>query len=343
MKSSRFYILALVAICIAALSLPVRTAGAAETTTDGLRKVSVVFHWKSQAQWAGYYMAKEKGIYAKHGLDVTLLSRRGRSDPLDLLMDGKTTFATHFLSAGVGLRGTRQPVAHIGQIFNRSNLMVVARHSDGIEKITDLSGKAVCFWDGYYRFVFKSFFHDQNVVNLRERPMGLTVTQFTSRQVAACSAMEYNEYNLIRTSPDVDQDDLILFRLRDMGMDFPEDAIYATEELVKAEPEMCRAFVKATLEGWAYAKANPDETLAVVMREVADDPDELVTEAHQKWMLGVCLDSVFIPADSGRSVGVLSRNDFRIMHDFLKTNGQLRQPFSYQEFVYLDAIEPVKP
>lgn len=298
-----------------------------------LRKVSVIFHWKAQAQWAGYYMAKEKGIYAKHGLDVTLLTRKGRSDSLDLLMDGQVTFATHFLSAGVGLRGARQPVVHIAQVFNRSNLMVVARRSDGVEKITDLSGKAVCFWDGYYRFVFKSFFKDQGVLNLRERPMGLTVSQFTSRQAAACSAMEYNEYNLIITSPDVDKDDLIFFRLREMGMDFPEDAIYTTAETAEKDPELCRAFVKATFEGWEYSRENPEETLRVVMREVADDPDELVTREHQEWMLGVCTDSVFVAPGGTRRTGVLSRDDFTTMHDFLKDNGQLRQPFTYDEFI----------
>lgn len=304
-----------------------------------LRKVSVIFHWKAQAQWAGYYMAREKGIYARHGLDVTLLARKGRSDSLDLLMDGRVDFATHFLSAGVGLRGAKQPVVHIAQVFNRSNLMVVARHSDGVDKITDLSGKSVCFWDGYYRFVFKSFFKDQGVTDLRERPMGLTVSQFTSRQVAACSAMEYNEYNLILNSPEVDKDDLVFFRLREMGMDFPEDAIYTTEAMADKDPEVCRAFVKATFEGWEYARDNPAETLAVVMREVAEDPDELVTEDHQRWMQGVCLDSVFIPEGLGRTRGVLSRRDFDVMHDFLRENGQLRQPFTYDDFVRLDAIE----
>ena len=306
---------------------------------ESLKEVSVIFHWKAQAQWAGYYMAKEKGIYAKHGLNVTLLSRRGRSDSLDQLMDGRVTFATHFLSAGVGLRGTRQPVVLVGQVFNRSNLMVVSRRSDGVEKIADLSGKAVGFWDGYYRFVFNSFFRDQGVVNLRERPMGLTVSQFTSRQVAACSAMEYNEYNLILNSPDVDKEDLIFFRLREMGMDFPEDAIYAAAETADADPELCRAFVRATFEGWEYARDNPEETLAVVMRETRNDPDELATEEHQKWMLGVCVDSVFVSPDSKRRTGVLSREDFNVMHDFLQENGQLRQSFPYDDFVSLDAVD----
>ncbi len=338
---SRFHRLVYTLAFFLVACLSARPPAAGETAGGGntLRKISVVFHWKAQAQWAGYYMAKEKGIYARHGLEVELNTRKGRSDPLDHLMDERVDFATHFLSAGVGLRGAKQPVVLIGQMFNRSNLIVVSRRSDGVEKITDLSGKAVCYWDGYYRFVFKSFFRDQGVVNLRERPMGLTVSQFTSKQVNACSAMEYNEYNLILNSPEVDKDDLIRFMLREMGMDFPEDAIYTTEAMATNEPDICRAFVEATIEGWEYARENPEETLAVVMREVADDPDELVTEDHQKWMLGVCIDSVFPPAGSPREIGVLSRKDFDAMHDFLKENGQLRHEFTYEDFVKLDAIE----
>jgi hypothetical protein len=57
-------------------------------------------------------------------------------------------------------------------------------------------------------------------------------------------------------------------------------------------------------------------------------------------MLGVCLDSVFMPADSKRRAGILSREDFVVMHDFLQANGQLRQSFSYDDFVRLDAIDP---
>lgn len=324
------------ALFVAVVSCVAAPAG---ENAKALEPVSLVFHWKSQAQWAGYYMAKEKGLFAKHGLDVTLLPRQGRSDSLDLLMDGRVTFATHFLSAGVGVRGTGQPIVLIAQMFNRSNLMIVARKSAGVETIKDLSGKAVCFWDGYYRFVFRAFFESQGVKDLVQTPMGLTVSQFTSKRVVACSAMEYNEYNLIRTSPDVDPDDIAVFRLREMGMNFPEDAIYTTNDTAEKRPDICRALVAAVVEGWEYARDNPEETLAVVMREVADDPDELVTEDHQRWMLGVCVDSIFLPPEAAKRVGALTREDFSIMQDFLRKNGQLRYDFAYEDFVRFDAVE----
>ena len=311
-------------------------------TAQELRKVTLSFHWKAQAQWAGFYMAREKGFYRQNGLDVTLVPRRGRSDPLDLLMDKRIDFATHTLAAGLGFRSMSQPIVLVAQIFNRSSLMVVARRSEGINSVTDLSGKAVAFWDGYFRFSFRSFFNNQGVVHLHELPMGVTVTQFTNRQVAAVSAMDYNEYNLILNSPNVDRDDLIVFRLRDMGMDFPEDALYTTEAIAVAEPEICRALVSASLEGWKYARDNREETLSVIMREAGGSQNEPVTKEHQKWMLDSCLDSIFIPEGSGRRPGVLSRVDFAALYAFLRKNGQLRQAVAYDDFVRFSAVEKAR-
>lgn len=307
---------------------------------EKLEPVSVMFHWRPQAQWAGYYMAREKGIYAKYGLDVTLQYKTGRSDSLDRLIENRVTFATHFLSAGVGLYGSGYPVKLIGQMFNRSHLMVVARKALGVDKPGDLTGKTVCFWDGNYQFIFRAFFASQGVTNLTERPQGTTVAQFTSKQVAACSAMEYNEFYLIRATPGVTPEDLTVFMLRDMGFDFPEDAVYTTPEYARDRPDICRAFVAATLEGWAYARENLDETLEVVLNEISGFPDVPDDREHHRWMLEVCSGGIFPPEGSGRKPGVLAKKDFTFMRDFLRDNGQLPNMVEYEEMVALDAVEP---
>jgi len=140
-------------------ALLVPFTAAAEDAGKPLEKVRLMLNWKHQAQFAGIYMAKEKGFYEQRGLDVQIEQRPARSEPLDLLLEGRVDFATHFLVAGIGLRGAQKdPVVHIGQFFNRSNLMLVARRSDGVEKISDLSGRTVAWWEGYYRFVFRALF-----------------------------------------------------------------------------------------------------------------------------------------------------------------------------------------
>ena len=323
-------------------ALLVPFAAAAEDAAP-LEKVRLMLHWKHQAQYAGFYMAKEKGFYEKRGLDVEILPRPARGDPLDNLVEGRVDFSTHFLAAGIGLRGTQKDsIVHIGQFFNRSNLMLLARRSDGVEKISDLSGKTIGFWEGYYRFLFRALFAKYDVVDVIEFPLGPTVTPFVSRRVAAASAMEYNEYFLTRIAMGDDADDLIAFRLRELGLDFPEDALYTMETTAAEKPELCRAILAATLEGWDYAREHPDETLAVVARMVAGVPGDPPTEEHSRWMLDVCAESVMPPEGSGRTMGRLSRADFDMVKNFLLENGEIRHDFTYDEFARLDAVEPPK-
>ena len=318
------------------LFLPLAAAGEEKP----LEKVRLMVHWKHQSQFAGFYMAKEKGFYEQRGLDVQIDSRPGRSEPVDLLREGRVDFATHFLLSGISLRGAQnEPIVLVGQVFNRNNLMLVARRSDGVEKIADLSGKTVAIWDGYYNLIFRALFKKYGAADVIVQPLGMTVTPFTSRRVDGCSAMEYNEYFMIRAEMGAGVDDLVEFRLREMGLDFPEDAIYTTEAFAAANPEICRAMLAATLEGWAYAKENPDETIAVIQRLVADGPGERPSEEHLRWMLRICAESVVPPEGSPRTAGRLSRADFDMAMSFLRDHGEIRHDFTYEDFVRLDAVE----
>ena len=321
-------------------ALLVPFAAAAEDAGKPLEKVRLMLHWKHQPQFAGFYMAKEKGFYEQRGFDVQIDSRPARSEPLDLLVEGRVDFATHFLAAGIGLRGVQKdPIVHIGQFFNRSNMMLVARRSDGVEKLSDLSGKTVAWWEGYYRFLFRALFQKYGVVDVIERPLGPTIAPFTSRQIAAASAMEYNEYFLTRAAMGDAAGDLVAFPLRELGLDFPEDALYTTEMIAAQKPELCRAILAATLEGWEYALEHPEETLAVVAR-IANTPGDPASEEHSRWMLRICSESITPLEGSGRTAGRLSRSDFNMVKNFLLANGEIRHDFTYDEFVRLDAVEP---
>ena len=69
-----------------------------------LKKISLIPLWKSQAQFAGYYVALEKGFYKKHGLDVTILEGGPDYEPAQLLGEGKADFALMWLSSAMQRR-----------------------------------------------------------------------------------------------------------------------------------------------------------------------------------------------------------------------------------------------
>lgn len=57
-----------------------------------LTKVKLELKWKHQFQFAGFYMAKEKGFYRQHGLDVQILERNKKSSPLEDVLRGDVQF-----------------------------------------------------------------------------------------------------------------------------------------------------------------------------------------------------------------------------------------------------------
>jgi NitT/TauT family transport system substrate-binding protein len=110
---------------------------------ESLKKVSFIPLWKPQAQFAGYYVACEKGIYKKYGLDVTILEGGPDYPPGELLANGKADFGVMWLSAGIRSRAQGLNLVNVAQVFQRSALMLVAKKSSGILKPADMAGKRV--------------------------------------------------------------------------------------------------------------------------------------------------------------------------------------------------------
>ncbi len=128
----------------------------------------------------------------------------------------------------------------------------------------------------------RAFFRKYHL-QVREVPQSATLNLFLRGGVEVASAMWYNEYHQILNAG-VNPEELTTFFLADHGMNFPEDGIYCLEDTAKQHPESCRAFVAASLEGWRYAFAHPDEALDIVMQYV-QAANVATDRVHQKWML----------------------------------------------------------
>ena len=110
------------------------------------------------------------------------------------------------------------------------------------------------------------------------------------------SAMWYNEYHTIFNSG-INADDLTLFFFSQFGLNFPEDGIYCTEETFRKDPEMCAAFVRASIKGWLYAFDNQEEAMDIVMKH-AKSAHTGTNRAHQRWMLARMKDLIIPDGDS---------------------------------------------
>ena len=229
--------------------------GHAHAADAPLKKISFITLWKPQAQFAGYIVALEKGFYKKHGLDVTLISGGADNPAVDALKNKKADFGIVWLSAAIQRRSAELKLVNIGQVVQRSALMLVAKRSSGILKPQDMQGKKVSLWEGDLQLQPKAFFREHGIT-VETIPQSYTVNLFLKGGVDVVSAMWYNEYDTIINSG-LDPDELVTFFFSDYGLNFPEDGIYCLEETLNKDPQTAAAFVKASFEGWMYAFDHP--------------------------------------------------------------------------------------
>jgi NitT/TauT family transport system substrate-binding protein len=284
-------------------------------------------HWIPQAQFAGYYMAAEKGFCRQQGLEVEILEGGPRKRVGEALASGRADFASHFLSAALKMRDEGTPVVHLAQITQRSALMLVAHKSRGIESVKDLDGKKVSLWADFTaqpNALFRKYNLRVNTI-----PQSPTINLFMRGAVDAASAMWYNEYHLFLNSA-LNEDEVTVFFFDKYGLNFPEDSIVCLEQTWRTRAGMCRKLVAATLEGWRYALSHREETLETVMKR-AGAAQTGTNRSHQRWMLDrMC--ELILPVDQGVPMGELSRDAYERVARELKSSGQLQTTPAFEEF-----------
>jgi len=318
----------IITLFIAIISLAAIVGAPIYAEEAPLKKVSFIPMWSPQAQFAGYYVAYEKGLYKQYGLDVDILQGGPDYSPMDLLKNGKVDFCVMWLPAAIERRSEGLPLINIGQIVQRSALMLVAKKSSGIITPEDMNGKRVSLWEGDLQVQPRAFFRKYNL-DVDVIPQSYTVNLFLRGGVDVVSAMWYNEYHTIINSG-LNEDELSVFFFDRYGLNFPEDGIYVLEDNFNKDPEATRDFVKASIEGWKYAFAKPHEAIEIVLKYMkkANVP---ANKVHQQWMLDRMKDIIITP-DGPSDMGILQKEDYERVTQQLQGQGLIKEIPDYNEF-----------
>ncbi|HEX3037303.1 MAG TPA: ABC transporter substrate-binding protein, partial [Thermodesulfobacteriota bacterium] len=214
------------------------------------------------------------------------------------------------------------------QMIQRSALILVAKKSSGIKTPQDINGKKVGLWGTDFQIQPRAFFKKYNL-NVNVIPQSQSVNLFLRDGVDVASAMWYNEYHTILNSG-LNPDELTTFFFYEHELNFPEDGIYTLEDTYQRDPNLCCAFVKASIEGWLYAFAHPDEALDIIIRymEKAHVPANRV---HQKWMLERMKD-LMLPTGSRVPMGTLLPADYERVGKELEGSGLITETPGFDSF-----------
>jgi len=243
--------------------------------------------WVAQAQFAGYFVAKDKGYYSDEGLDVDIKPGGPDIAPEQVIAGGGADVIVDWAGGALAAREKGVKLVNIAQPFAKAGMELVCPKNGPIKTEKDLPGHTlgVWFFGNEYPFYawmnklgFKTDGSKDGVTVLKQ---SFDVQPLIQKQADCISVMTYNEYwQLIDAG--FKPDDLIVFNYAAMGNDLMEDGLYAMEDKLKDakfKDEMVK-FVRASMKGWKYAQEHPDEAAGIVMDNGGQD------ENHQKRMMG---------------------------------------------------------
>ena len=225
-----------------------------------LEKVVLQLKWHHQFQFAGYYAAAAKGYYREAGLDVRIVEAGPAIDPVAEVVSGRAQYGVSN-SALILARARSEPVVALAVIFQHSPFILVARADAGIRSVQDMAGKRLMIEphaDEIYAFLRKEGLNENRLVVL---PHSFDHQDLIDKRADVMTAystdqpffFEQRGFRHLEFTP------------RTAGIDFYGDNLFTSSQEIADHPERVHAFREASLKGWRYAMANPEEIADLIL------------------------------------------------------------------------------
>lgn len=302
------------ALASAALAVP---AIVRAQSTKPLRPITLQSDWIWGGPNAGFIVAKEKGYFADEGFDVTVNQGKGSGNTAQIIASkaAQFGFADGYVVANTVSKGAKLKM--VAGIFRRNPAAVLVLEESNIRDPKGLEGKTIGIATGSAQFQqFPAFLKGSKldpskvrVVNVDGAGAGPALI---NGQVAAIAgfAQGYIPGIEIRGKKKVRP-----FWYSDAGVTCMSNGLIVHEEML-SEPDTIRAMVRASLKGFLYGRAHPDELAQIVKKYLAStDPAITVREAQLSWTTWVT------PTTADKPLGWMSSKDWSSTVEVLKAYG----------------------
>lgn len=287
--------------------------------------------WQPHAQFAGIYMALEKGFYAQYGLDVQIQGLMQASDAIDSLASGYLDIIHIDLLAAIIANRETTKLVNIGQVTQKNSMLLVAKRSPQMNSIADFEGKKLGIWRSSSNLITRAFLKEEGI-SMQFVPIDWSINLFLQGAVDVINAMRYNEYYQMLQAG-LKEEDLFIADLHELGYTIPDGGFYVKPEFYSKHPEQCKAFMQATKDGWLYAFSHPEETIDVVLGQM-QKANIRANRAHQLWTLQEMKKTVM---PSAAEIGILKREDYQKALRLLKQEMDFSRDIPFEEFYPNDA------
>jgi NitT/TauT family transport system substrate-binding protein len=283
-------------------------------------EVKLQLKWLHQAQFAGFYMAQEKGYYAEENIKVTFLEGGPDVDIAGSVISGKTDFGVMTPEYILTNRSMGAPLTALAAIYRRSAVVFAARADSGIVRPSDFKGKTVAAagqggsmeFELQLRAMMRKL--KQDISKIKIVSYDPAYAGFYSGEAEITAA--YYTGGIIKIRKKGLK--LNLIWPGDYGVNFYSDILVTTDKMISENPDLVSRFTRASLKGWQDAMEDYKQAVIVSLKYARDkDP------GNQTAMMEAMLPLVHTGEDH---IGWMKPEVWHEMYDTLRAQGLLEKP-----------------
>jgi NitT/TauT family transport system substrate-binding protein len=331
----------IIGVALLNLWLLVALPGGPSVSSAQTRPVKVQLDWVVSGYHAGFFVAKEKGLYAAKGLDVTINRGFGAGDTIKVVAAGQSDFGMANIPTSIISRGKGTPVRQLAVIMGKAPESILSFEEKGIRKPQDVEGKnvgepfgggAAIIWPAFAKFAGI----DASKVNMfNVEPAAKPAVFFSGRGDWAFGWRPgFDETIIVRARKDGKK--LVFLRWEDLGWKSYGSGIFTTDDLFRRDPKLVADFVSATMDGYRWAIENPEQALDIVVRA---NPEMDRAMAHLSLLFGI--DALLTKTGREHGLGYMDADRMAFQIDLMSK--LLNFPPPKAENVYTNQFVQKKP
>ncbi len=291
-----------------------------------LERVSVQLKWKHQFQFAGFYMAKEKGFYKEAGLDVALFEYEAAQDIVESVLSQEREYGVAYPSL-VYEKTEKKDIVLLSALLQSSPYVLASLKSSGIDSIEDFKGKKIT--------IAQAATHTTSLLSML-RSHGLSfgdmqrfdpeddVQKLLNKEVDLIAGFKSNQiYQLQKAEAEIN-----IWDPKEYGFDFYDDLLFTSQKELDEHPQRVEKFLYATLRGYEYAYANQEEAIALILKKYNTQNKSLSDLRYEAQTLKS------LAFGDGSGFGEINPVKIQRIMDIYNLFGHIKEKVDLENFIY---------
>jgi len=294
-------------------------------SSEKMQNVSLKLQWLDQFQFAGYYIAKEKGFYKDVGLHVDIKGFKMGDDPVKEVLSGKVQYGTGRTSLIID-KSKGKNIFLLASIFQSSPMVLISKKSSGINTIEDFKGKSIMLTGtetsaGIFGMTNSRGIHAKDMKIIKSKNK---IQNLVNNNVDIISGYDTNQvYTLKKLGIDIN-----VFNPKDYGFDFYGDILFTNEDEAINHRDRVIKFKQASLRGWRYAFSHIDEAVEIILDKYNTQnktKEALFYEANELKKLAYY---------KTNNLGEITKEKIKHIYDVYRIMGFIDKPLNIDDLIF---------